>query len=51
MRSYLRQKGIDPPVTNDLSERIVRRLGLFNIEEIAHWLETGEIDEDRLPEY
>lgn len=51
MRAYLRRKGIDPPTNNELSERVVKRLGLFKIDEIAYWLETGEIDEDRLPEH
>lgn len=49
--AYLRRKGIDPPAVDDRTERIVRRLGLFSVEEIATWIETGEIDEDRLPEH
>lgn len=53
MRSYLRRKGIDLDLPQDDTtiERIVRRAGLFSIDELAHWLETGEIDEDKLPEH
>lgn len=48
---YLDRKGIDPELSDDeeLVERIVRRAGLFDVDELATWLETGEIDESRLP--
>lgn len=51
-KSYLRGKGIDLDLPQDdvLTERIIRRGGLFDTEEIAEWLETGEIDESKLPE-
>ena len=49
-RAYLRQQGIEPPADDDLSERVVRRAGKFDIDELAEWLETGDIDEARLPE-
>ena len=32
-------------------ERIVRRAGLFETDELAEWLETGEIDVSKLPEH
>lgn len=49
---YLDRKGIVPefPQDTDGIERVVRRAGLFDVDELAEWLETGEIDEDRLPE-
>ncbi|HET7323350.1 MAG TPA: type II toxin-antitoxin system death-on-curing family toxin [Halococcus sp.] len=49
-RAYLRRHGIEPPADHDLSERVVRRAGKFDVDELAEWLETGEIDESRLPE-
>ena len=48
---YLQRNGIDLPDDNELIERVVRRLGLFDVDEIAEWFETGEIDESRLPEH
>jgi hypothetical protein len=52
-RSYLKRKGInlDPPQDDETVERIVRRAGLFETDELAEWLETGEIDESKLPEH
>lgn len=49
---YLDRHGIEPdlPQDGDTIERIVRRAGLFDVDEIAEWLETGEIDESKLPE-
>lgn len=51
-RSYLKRKGIDLNLSQDeeIVEKIVRRAGLFEIDELAEWLETGEIDESKLPE-
>jgi death-on-curing protein len=48
---YLDRKGINLGLSDDgeLIERVVRRAGLFDIGELAKWLETGEIDESRLP--
>jgi death-on-curing protein len=47
---YLNRCGIDPEVPQDTEtiEQIIRRAGLFSIEELARWLETGEIDEGKL---
>lgn len=50
-RAYLRRHGIAPPADDDISERVVRRAGKFDVDELAEWLETGEIDESRLPEH
>ncbi|EMA56385.1 type II toxin-antitoxin system death-on-curing family toxin [Halococcus thailandensis] len=52
-RSYLKREGIDldPPQDDETIERIVRRAGLFETDELAEWLETGEIDESKLPEH
>lgn len=49
---YLDRKGIVPEFSQDNEgiERIVRRAGLFDVDELAEWLETGEINEDKLPE-
>ena len=50
---YLDRHGIKPDFQQDgeTIERIVRRAGLFDTEELAEWLETGEIDESKLPEH
>jgi death-on-curing protein len=52
-KSYLKREGIDfdPSQDDDTIERIVRRTALFDTEELAEWLETGEIDESKLPEH
>ena len=50
-RSYLRRRGIEAPADDDVVERVVRRAGTFDASELATWLETGEIDESRLPEH
>lgn len=47
---YLDRHGIDPDLRNDEIARVVRRHGLFTVDELATWVGTGEIDTDRLPE-
>lgn len=49
---YLNRKGVKPEFEQDDAtiEKIVRRAGLFYPDELAAWFETGEIDEDMLPE-
>jgi prophage maintenance system killer protein len=49
---YLDEQGLDVelPQDNDVIERIVRRAGLFDTDELAEWLKTGTIDENKLPE-
>lgn len=48
---YLARNGIDPDLLEEDVVRVVRRTGLFTVDELATWLETGEIDMDRLPEH
>lgn len=52
MMEYLDRNGVDPefPQSEEVIERIVRRAGLYSTEELATWIETGEIDTSRLPE-
>ena len=52
-RAYLRRAGIEPdlPQDDETIERIVRRAGKFDADELAEWFETGEIDETKLPDH
>jgi death-on-curing protein len=49
-QEYLDRCGIEPEIPQDAEtiEKIIRRAGLFSTEELARWLETGEIAEERL---
>ena len=49
---YLNDQGlaVDFKQDDNVIERIVRRAGLFDTDELAEWLETGRIDESKLPE-
>jgi len=49
-QEYLGRCGIEPEIPQDAEtiERIIRQAGLFSTKEIACWLKTGEIQEDRL---
>ena len=49
---YLDRNDITPEFSQDDEgiERIVRRAGLFDVDELTEWFETGEINEDKLPE-
>jgi len=49
-QEYLDRCGIEAEIPQDAGtiEKIIRRAGLFSIEELARWLETGEIAEERL---
>jgi death-on-curing protein len=47
---YLDRHGVDPDLPEDEAARVVRRHGLFTVNELATWLETGKIDTERLPE-
>lgn len=49
--NYLRENDIEPPPNDELVERVVRRAGKFDVDELAAWFETGDIDESRLPEH
>jgi death-on-curing protein len=46
---YLDRKGINPEIAEDDVVRVLRRIRRYEKDEIAAWLETGEIDESRLP--
>lgn len=47
-REYLESNGLRPAETGDRVPHILRRIRRYEIGEIAQWLETGEIDENRL---
>lgn len=49
-QEYLDRCGLDPtvPQGSETTEKIIRRAGAFSIEELAEWLETGEIDLERV---
>lgn len=46
--AYLERKGATPAATGMSAERVLKRIRRFEVDEIADWLETGEIDEERL---
>lgn len=45
---YLERHGLRPANQDESVERVLRRIRRYEIEEIADWLETGELDRDRL---
>ena len=45
---YLDTVGDVPAETGDRVPHILRRIRRYDVDEIAEWLETGDIDEDRL---
>ena len=45
---YFDQYDETPAETGDRVPKILRRLRRYDVDEIAEWLETGEIDENRL---
>ena len=47
-REYLDRHGEQPAETGEDAERVLRRIRRYDTDEIAAWLETGAIDEDRL---
>lgn len=47
-REYLADHDEEPAERGPDSEKVLRRIRRFDVDEIAEWLETGEIDEDRL---
>lgn len=48
-RTYLESYGYVPEDTSERAERVLRNIRLFTVNEIAEWLETGEIDKERFP--
>lgn len=47
-RKYLDDHGEQPAETGEKAERVLSRIRRYDVAEIAEWLETGQIDEDRL---
>lgn len=45
---YLERHGLQPAEQGLPVERVLRRIRRFDVDEIARWLETGELDRDRL---
>lgn len=45
---YLDRHNLEPAMTGDIVERVMKCRERYDIEELATWLETGKIDEDRL---
>jgi len=43
----LEENGVVPADTGERTERVLRTILLFNVDEIAEWLEIGESDESR----
>lgn len=47
-REYLMRQSEEPAERGPEAERVVTRIRRYDVEEIAEWLKTGDIDEDRL---
>jgi len=47
-REYLAKHDQQPAERTPSAERVLYRIQRYDIEELATWLETGDIDEDRL---
>ena len=47
-REYLAGKGLRPAEKGDRVPHVLRRIRRYDVDEIARWLESGEIDQDRL---
>lgn len=47
-RQYLAENGEEPADRRETAERVLRRIRQYDAEEIAEWLETGEIDREGL---
>lgn len=47
-REYLEEHGLRPAEMSDRVPHILRRIRRYDMVEIARWLETGELDEERL---
>ncbi len=48
IREYLQKHDETPAERGEDSGKVLRRIRRFDVEEIEIWLETGEIDDDRL---
>jgi death-on-curing protein len=47
-REYLGRHGLEPAQRDVSTERVLRRIRRYEVEEIATWLESGDLDRDRL---
>lgn len=47
-REYLARNDLEPDPRREEVERVLRRIRRYDVDEIAGWLETGDIDRDRL---
>lgn len=47
-REYLDRYDIEPAVRSEEVERVLRRIRRYDIDEIAAWLDAGDLDRDRL---
>jgi len=45
---FLEKHGETPAETTPSAKRVLYRIRRYDIEEVAAWLRTGDIDEDRL---
>jgi death-on-curing protein len=45
---YLENHDAEPAVRDESNERVLRRIRRFDTDEIAEWLASGNIDDDRL---
>lgn len=47
-REYLGRHGLEPAERDVSVERVLRRVRRYDVVEIAYWLESGNLDHDRL---
>ena len=47
-REFLAQYDERPAERGEVAERVLRRIRRYDVDELAEWIETGEIDEERL---
>lgn len=45
---YLERHGLHPDEQDQSVERVLRRIRRYDVEEIAEWLESGDLDRERL---
>jgi death-on-curing protein len=48
MREYLARNNAEPAERGEDAERVLRRIRRYDVDELAVWLETGDLDRDRL---
>lgn len=45
---YLESRGVQPAEMGDRVPHVLRRIRRYGLDELARWLESGDIDEERL---